>query len=591
MPVSKSLPAICLAVFATSTAAAAPMLDVMVLTDGPKLRRSEPWPSASPIFDPRIGRIDLASARNQTLGFQILLRPSPGVPRVEDVHFEVDALNGAAGALIEKSNLELFRAWFVQVREPSYTGGIRGLGPGEYPDPLVPLASPKYGTPFAVERPEMFFVDLRIPPGTPAGQYSSAISIFSGRRRLALLPIKLAVWNFTLPEETHFRSWFAFETEFLRWGLRKGRGESVDPIQQQLFRLSWKHRANLVDYTRLKQNEEEWETWAQRYAKYLDGSLYGESPGKGLGNYFWRLLFDAAEPEESLKPKLQMAADWLEKRGWSGKFVVVCFDEPKKDKYDLVRRAGRVTREATGGRLKHFLPGARPDPAFEDYVDVWDGVWVAEDLPALAARRRAGQSVWYCGGLGASANPVADSRAYGARSWAWVGWKYAFEGFEMWQSCYWVDKYNTPIPERVAIDGDPERFINVWKNPAPLTFDESRKRGGVRLQGDILQNGGAVFFYPGLEVGLPDQVVPSLRLKDFRRGVQDYEYLYLLREAGQTKLIEEALGAIYNPDAITLVRGGSPKIATGELGVTMDDNVWESVHRKMGRRLSELAGR
>jgi hypothetical protein len=150
---------------------------------------------------------------------------------------------------------------------------------------------------------------------------------------------------------------------------------------------------------------------------------------------------------------------------------------------------------------------------------------------------------------------------------------------------------NLPPAERTRIEGDFDHFINVWKNPAPLTFDEARKREGKRLDGDILQNSGAVFFYPGLQIGLPDRCIPSLRLKDYRRGAQDYEYLYLLRKAGQTKLVEEALAAIYNPDAITMRRGGSPKIETGDLGVPMDEVVWERVRRMMGEKLNSISGR
>ncbi len=570
-------------------AAAPPALDMMVLTDGPKLRRSDPWPEASPIFDPRTRQVSLAAARNETLGFELLLRPASGNHRTSAVTVSADSFIGPNGARIEKSNFELLRAWFVRVQEPSYTGGIRGLGPGEYPDPLVPLDSPVYGMPFDVERPEMLFIDIRVPPATPAGEYKSEITILSGSEIVERLPIRLQVWNFALPEETHFRNWFAYEPEFVRWGFRNPSPQRFAAIEEQLFRLAWRHRANLVPYTTLKPSAAEWDAWGKTYAKYLDGDIYKDSPGKSLGNYFWRLGFDPAEPKASLRPKLKLAADWLEKRGWLEKFVLVCFDEPKPQQYEAVKDAGEIARDATNGRLKHFLPGAQPAPAFRDYVDVWDGVWVAEDLEALAQRRSAGQQIWFCGGLGAPPNPVIDSLPYSARAWAWVGWKYAFAGFEMWQSCYWIDKYNTPRGQRGEIDRDPESRMNVWKNPAPLTFDESRKRDGRRREDDILQNGGGVFFYPGVEMGLAEQSIVSLRLKDFRRGVQDYEYLYLLRKQGETKLIEEALRAIYNPAAITLRRGGSPEVSTGDLGVTMDEAVWEGTRRKMGEFLSREA--
>ncbi len=91
----------------------------------------------------------------------------------------------------------------------------------------------------------------------------------------------------------------------------------------------------------------------------------------------------------------------------------------------------------------------------------------------------------------------------------------------MWHAVYWVDKFNLSDKDRSRIiaemNHDAEPYINVWKNPAPLTFDEARKRGEP-YKDDIRQNGGAVFFYPGYDIGRTRQVVPCLRLKDFRRG-------------------------------------------------------------------------
>ncbi len=62
------------------------------------------------------------------------------------------------------------------------------------------------------------------------------------------------------------------------------------------------------------------------------------------------------------------------------------------------------------------LPGAGPDPIYQDFVDIWDGIWTQKDLPVLTDRRKAGQRIWYCGGLGAPANPVVDSLIPGTTS-------------------------------------------------------------------------------------------------------------------------------------------------------------------------------
>ena len=132
---------------AAQSASIGPGLAVQILTDGPKLRRDEPWPVNSPIFDPCSGDVRLHAARNEFVAFQVLLR-SEG-DDLKRVTCEVSDLrpDGAEGKPITRDNIDLYRAWYVQVVRPSYTGDIPGLGPGEYPDPLVPLSAPKSKTP------------------------------------------------------------------------------------------------------------------------------------------------------------------------------------------------------------------------------------------------------------------------------------------------------------------------------------------------------------------------------------------------------------------------------------------------------------
>ena len=53
----------------------------------------------------------------------------------------------------------------------------------------------------------------------------------------------------------------------------------------------------------------------------------------------------------------------------------------------------------------------------------------------------------------------------------------------------------------------------------------------IYVQGEIDYPGVEMFFYPGDKVGL-DQVVPSIRLKWLREGMEDYEYTELLKKLG-----------------------------------------------------------
>jgi len=590
---------------------AAEGLEVTVCSDGVRQRRDLAWPTSSPVYDSAKNEIHIQGARNEAVGFQIFLRANAA--KIEQVNISADDLSGEGGVL-EAKNIEFLRAWFVQTDAPSCTGQVAGLPPGEYPDPLVPLNAPRFGAPFDLAgKTEILFADLTIPPQQSRGTYQGVVHLTAGGKPLRDLTLKVTVWGFTLPDETHFKTAFAYSPEFLCWGFRTTEVKAVQRLEALLHRVAHRHRMNLAVEFPLPVIARGWNIWAWPYREYLDGKLFTDGPGKGVPEYGFSIRFKptqvkttqsdedisklqkrlvAEDPtltaDQMFRLNLKLAADYIKFRHWAPEqFQFVCFDHPTADQYPLVQCAGKQVREATGGRLKLFLPDCAPQAEFQDFVDIWEWKPVQEDLPLIEERRKAGQHVWFSGGLGAVANPCVDGYGYGARSWAWVAWKYGFEGFRMWQAAYWVDKLNLPESELANVDKNPEAFLNIWKNPAPPTFDEARKRGGKREAGDTLQNGGGVFLYPGVEVGLPQAVIVSQRAKEFRRGAQDYEYLWLLKQAGEELLAQEALKRIYLPEAATLKRGGSPSVKTGDLGVTMDDSVWEDVRRQMGERLDK----
>jgi hypothetical protein len=560
-------------VFLSCTATAGDSLELRVFSDGPRIRRDEAWPEKSAIFDSGKNEIHLNGARNEVLGFQICMKSKAGT--IGGVSIQAGDLAGESGKQpISAKNIEFFREWFTRVETPSASGDRKySRGPGEYPDPLVPLSAPKSGAPFDLsQQTEVLFGDLYIPHSTPPGVYHGTLTLSAHDAILAKLPLDLTVWNFTLPEESHFKNLMFYEREFIRWGFRNPSLDDEMKIEEDLFRLAHRHRINTPGDGGMRGTEADWEEYCKRYGKYFSGEAFTESPGKGTPIYLWRVTYDPSENEDALHKRMSATADFFEKKGWLDRIVIGGPDEPKPSQYPGMKKSAMFAREATGGRIKYFLPGCGPDPLFQDYVDIWDGCWTSKDLPVLDERRKVGQRIWYAGSFGAPANPCMDSDPYGNRSWPWVGWKYKFEGFEMWHAVYWVDKFNLPHDQRKDIDRSPEKYLNVWTNPASLTFDEGRKRGGKRWIEDILQNGSTSIFYPGYDVGLPRQCVASIKAKDYRRGAQDYEYLWLLDKAGERKLIEDALS----------------KICVSDSAITMDESVWESVRQELGRKLDAI---
>jgi hypothetical protein len=554
-------------------------LELRAYSDGPRLKRDEPWPEKSAVYDEAKKEIRLCGARNEVLGFQIYLKSKTGT--IGGVNIQAADLAGESGKpALPAKNIEFFHEWFTRVETPSRSGDkLYSRGVGEYPDPLVPLSAPKFGAPFdlAEGRSEVLFGDLYIPHATPAGTYRGALTLTSGAGALASLTLSVTVWNFTLPEETHFKNTMAYEREFIRWGFRNPSPDDELKIEEDLFKLAHRHRINPGGDCSMRSTDEAWEEFCKRYGKYFSGAAFTESPGKGTPLYLWRVGFGNPQADDAtLKTQVKATVDFFSKKGWMDSIVLGGPDEPKPGQYAQIGKLAKLVREASGGKLKYFLPGAGPQDVYKDFIDIWDGCWTEKDFTWQAERRKAGQKIWYAGGFGAPANPCMDSDPYGNRSWPWVGWKYNFEGFEMWHAVYWVDKFNQiyslPDGQRDDVNHNPEKYLNVWKNPAPLTFDEGHRRGGKRWKEDILQNGSTSIFYPGYDIGLPKQCVASIKAKDYRRGAQDYEYLWLLDKAGEKKAIDAALA----------------KICVSDSAVTLDEGVWESVRQELGKRLDSI---
>lgn len=100
----------------------------------------------------RVDAVDLALARNETEGFQILIRADR--TNAAAVTVRVSELNREDGGALPADAVSLFREQFHFVLQP--TGGYRWQPPDEYPDALLPFVAPDdgepYGAPFPVTR-------------------------------------------------------------------------------------------------------------------------------------------------------------------------------------------------------------------------------------------------------------------------------------------------------------------------------------------------------------------------------------------------------------------------------------------------------
>jgi len=137
-------------------------------------------------------------------------------------------------------------------------------------------------------------------------------------------------------------------------------------------------------------------------------------------------------------------------------------------------------------------------------VGIWSVNGLRIDLRALSPVMKRGVDVWFYNGYEPRVGPtVTGGEGVGLRTWPWIAWNSGLSGMSIW---YFLQGY--------------------WNRPW--------EKGGV-VDGGNQHAGFALFFYPGQDVGIPGKTFVSMRLKAIRRGMQDYEYLYLLAKKDGNK--------------------------------------------------------
>ncbi len=240
----------------------------------------------------------------------------------------------------------------------------------------------------------------------------------------------------------------------------------------------------------------------------------------------------------------------LREKGWLEMAYVYWFDEPDPKDYEFVANGMK--------RLEKYAPGLarmiteQPSDQFDAHVNIWCPVSPNYSHQAAEARREHGERFWWYVCTGPKApycTLFIDHPATELRVWHWQTWQRKIVGTLVWQSNYWTSS--------AAFPDQPQ---NPYEDPMGYVSGYSTGRGVKAFWG----NGDGRFIYPPLAAATPSKTpvleppVSSIRWEMLREGVEDYEYLYRLREllaAKGNKLPDgrraELQGLLAVPESIT----------------------------------------
>lgn len=575
-----------------------------VADDSTKVLGNAPERDSSAVWSRADGVVRLRSARNETVAFQVVLPGGAAGLAGVDATISGFASSHAAGsaggaafvntlgsargsAAAEAPQASLFREWFLTVTEPSSAmyGEHSTTGPGSYPDPLVPLDAPNGGAPFTVGASTngAIWVDVSVSDGVAPGSWTSTVTVTSTGHAPLAIPVALTVDAISLPHEQHLPTYMYYAPEFLAQahGVEKFVGDYF-AIERAYKRMAHDHHFTISAeiYPDISGSGSSTVVDFASYhdafcAPYLDGTAYSD----GIGDSTYALPISTSNPwpadyggidsptyRATLNAELRQFADHFRARGWFDRSFVYSFDEPNDPgAYNLVRKFGNLVHQSgTGWPVMVTEQPTPQDPSWGSLVgsiDIWDASTELYVPSVMATRRAVGERTWtYNGGEPGAGSQIIDTDGVAMRTWGWIAWRYGVQAWHYWQVNYFYDTYNGGGTN------------DVWTDPN--TFDQRRQASPPSWADH--GNGDGTLFYPGAPRGIAGPV-SSVRMKELRRGLLDYEYLWLARANG--------LGVFADSVAARMI----PQ-ALGDAGATAswprDPLTWEQARRDLADALT-----
>jgi hypothetical protein len=485
-----------------------------------RINRTEPARSGS--------RIQLHAARGEYESFQIIV--SSPLNGLKNVNITVSNLLGPNRQILPSKNITLYREHYVNVRKPSpQTKGTNpSLGAGWYADGLIPFVDPVTlkpptkgslkAVPFdlAGNQNQPIWGDIFVPRNLPGGSYRGKFTVTTDKGKTQG-EILLEVWNFELPLKPSLHSAFEF------WNPTSKNGQ-IELLKHKLMA----RRVKIEDERELIGK------WG------LNSAHLDIASDLNLRNC-------TMTPPPSVE-RLRSAA---KRRSPELLLYDYTADEidPCPNLHDVVKQWGRNLHAA--GVLNAISVKPQP-PLYSDGTKTGRSavdIWVL--LPRMYDEAKAN---------------VLHVLKKGDRVWSYnalVQDDYS----PKWEIDFQPINYRIQpgfISQSLGLTG-----LLYWQNDL-WTKDPWHDVQGYVADGHDYPGEG-MLFYPGVQVGI-EGIVPSMRLKWLRDGVEDYEYVQILKGLGRQDL------------ALKLARVAGRDWHNW----TKDPRVVESVRIKLGREIDRL---
>lgn len=575
--------------------------------------------------------IKLFGAKNEIVSFNLILESAKTEAKNVSVQFQ--ALNGPNGSTIQstpttgngifdwtKRDIELFFVRYLPIKGLSrlsyetyderhipkrfqrpFSG--EGIGVGtwndrpdhdkKYPEIAVPLElHPVFTIPQSEN--QSIWSDVYIPKTTPAGIYSGTVTVFENAIATKQIPVQLTVRDFELPDVPHSKTMVFMSRENVNkrffgnpW-LNEGTADalSAKKIRDTFFQIAHRHKISLIDADTTT-NDAPSSEWLPR----LNGSLFQNQsgyrgPGEGTGNGVYSIgTYGTWDWQQEGEGGMRMHADawtnWFNAYAPSTEFFLYLIDE--SDNYPLIQTWASWLKNnpGPGKALRSFatIP-LTAAVSFVSNLQIPASWFTVGDTTswqqAHDQQKSEGKKFFLYNGKRPSQGSFAtEDDGVALRQLPWAQYKKGIDRWFFWESTYY-NNYQGGQGE-----------TNVFQKAQ--TFGSFSGTDAILGQtGWNYSNGDGVLFYPGTDKIFPgdsyDVLGPfvSLRLKTWRRGIQDVDYLALAHEKDPVKtkaLVQKMVPKAFWEYGVS--DAADPTWVRSDISWSIHPNDWESARAQL----------
>ncbi len=494
---------------------AARAADVWVAGSTEKIR---PDAQARPATD-----ASLEAARNEFEAFQVVI-----TGRATQVSVQASALASTDGSI---ADVKLYREDLIDLAQPSSLDGATG----RWPDALVPdvddvVGEKRNAFPFDVADGESraVWVEYRVPPDARSAVYHGGVKVTSAEGE-TVIPVKLAVWDFQLPSTSSLRTHFGLD----RWAVTQGHGTSGDDdsaLRARYAQLALDHRVSLSVSDDL-QAPDDLDRIERFYGPLIAGTAPTRLPGARLTSVKYQGDPTSVDAQGAWARHARGA-------GWMDRLFQYTCDEPPLtcDWGDITHRAAAAHQ--ADPEFRTLVTAAIQDTdkhGVTGDIDVIVPVvnWIDDKDGDTSQSFRGDQRFAYDGFLSAPGKELwlyQSCMSHGCGGTVNMGSPSEYDAYSTGWPTYMIDAS--------AVRNRAMEWISFLEGASGELYWDSAwafSHDAWSNQYDFSGNGDGTLFYPGTPSrigGSTDIPVASIRLKMIREGMEDYEYLKKLSDAG-----------------------------------------------------------